>query len=151
LAARQRTDTPPLDEPDRRSISTAPSAAPGIESEHRDTRTDRDVAVQPNGSDAARRAPPPSRTDPSPPPARVNVAPAAERAELGSGLGLPMPPGTGVRLDAEPAARPTVHVTIGRIEVRAVHLPPAPPVNRPPAGARLSLDDYLRERNGGRP
>ncbi|NEQ22340.1 MAG: hypothetical protein F6K28_24755 [Microcoleus sp. SIO2G3] len=44
---------------------------------------------------------------------------------------------------------PTIQVTIGRIEVRAVP-PPAPPrprVTTPPA--RLSLEDYLRSRSGG--
>jgi hypothetical protein len=47
---------------------------------------------------------------------------------------------------------PTVRVTIGRVEVRAVH-PPAPSQTRPPSAPRsprLTLDDYLRERGGGR-
>jgi len=48
------------------------------------------------------------------------------------------------------AAAPTVRVTIGRIEVRAV-APPAPPI-LPPAPQStqptLSLDDYLRVRRG---
>lgn len=54
-----------------------------------------------------------------------------------------------VARDATP--QPTIHVSIGRIEVRAV---PAPTANntRPqrPAAPRLSLEDYLRQRNGGR-
>jgi hypothetical protein len=45
----------------------------------------------------------------------------------------------------------SIEVTIGRVEVRAV-APPAPPksqgVHRPPPA--LSLDDYLKQRNGGR-
>ncbi|WP_199746994.1 hypothetical protein, partial [Corallococcus sp. AB049A] len=49
----------------------------------------------------------------------------------------------------ESAPAPVVQVTIGRIEVRAV-TPPAP---ARPAPARtspsLSLDEYLRRRNGG--
>lgn len=48
-------------------------------------------------------------------------------------------------------AGPQIHVSIGRIEVRAVTPPPAP-VSRPtPASApRMSLDDYLRSQKGGR-
>jgi len=56
------------------------------------------------------------------------------------------------RRRAEPAEGPRpepveVHVTIGHIEVRAA-APPAPPVRRasPP---RVSLEDYLKRRNGG--
>jgi hypothetical protein len=45
-------------------------------------------------------------------------------------------------------AAPTVQVTIGRIEVRAIlpapPAPAAPPVRRP----ATSLEDYLRARNG---
>ena len=47
-------------------------------------------------------------------------------------------------------ARPIVQVTIGRIEVRAVSSPPAPQPEPAPAGPRVGLEDYLRERNGGR-
>jgi len=44
---------------------------------------------------------------------------------------------------------PTIRVTIGRIEVRAVS-PPAPPPRRTKQPApKMSLDDYLRARNGG--
>jgi hypothetical protein len=50
--------------------------------------------------------------------------------------------------DAEPA--PTIQVSIGRIEVRAV-LAPAPRSPRvAPAAPRLSLEEYLRARNGDR-
>lgn len=48
------------------------------------------------------------------------------------------------------ASEPTIRVSIGRIEVRAVQPPaiqPAQPIS-PPA-PKLSLDDYLRRRNGG--
>ena len=47
-------------------------------------------------------------------------------------------------------SEPTVHVTIGRIDVAA----PAPPLSKvaapPSAPAPLSLGDYLRERSEGR-
>lgn len=54
------------------------------------------------------------------------------------------------RVAAPESSEPAIRVTIGRIEVRAITLPP--PV--PPAPARpvpeLSLDDYLKQHNGGR-
>jgi hypothetical protein len=53
---------------------------------------------------------------------------------------------------AAPKPTPTIKVTIGRIEVRAI-MPPAPPAPRTkPArtGPTLSLEDYLKQRNEGR-
>jgi hypothetical protein len=49
------------------------------------------------------------------------------------------------------AAEPVVHISIGRVEVKAVAETTAP--RRPPQPKRpaLSLDDYLRERSGGTP
>ena len=46
---------------------------------------------------------------------------------------------------------PTIHVTIGRVEVRAT--PPAGARQRPPAAAapRLTLEEYLRRRASGGP
>jgi hypothetical protein len=45
---------------------------------------------------------------------------------------------------------PTIHVTIGRVEVRAVQSQPVAAARQPrPAGPRLSLDEYLRQRAGG--
>jgi hypothetical protein len=49
------------------------------------------------------------------------------------------------------SAEPSVQVSIGRVEVRAVF--PEPPVRRAPSArprTTLSLDDYLRPRTGGR-
>ena len=51
----------------------------------------------------------------------------------------------------EPPA-PTIRVAIGRIEVRAITPPPTPPAQRTtPArpSPALSLDEYLKQRNGG--
>lgn len=51
----------------------------------------------------------------------------------------------------QPPLRPTVRVTIGRVEVRAVQ-PQAPPqarLSKDPRGPRITLDDYLKERSGG--
>jgi len=53
----------------------------------------------------------------------------------------------------EPAAalalQPPVQITIGRVEVRAVHAPAERARSAAPAAPRLSLDDYLRRRSGG--
>jgi hypothetical protein len=44
-----------------------------------------------------------------------------------------------------------IHITIGRIEVRAVHPPPEPvPRRSAPASPKISLEQYLKDRNGGR-
>ena len=47
---------------------------------------------------------------------------------------------------------PTIQVTIGRIEVRAITLPAPPAPRFKPArpGPALSLDDYLKQRNEGK-
>jgi hypothetical protein len=51
---------------------------------------------------------------------------------------------------AEADDRPTVRVTIGRVEVRAVMPPPPAPAKSAPATPRLSLGDYLKQRSLGR-
>ena len=51
-------------------------------------------------------------------------------------------------VDVTPA--PTIQVTIGRIEIRASHTnSPAPSKPRPSSG--MTLDDYLKQRDGGKP
>lgn len=49
----------------------------------------------------------------------------------------------------QPTPAPTIHVSIGRIEIRAHQAPPAAP-SRPAksAGPKLDLDQYLAARNG---
>lgn len=57
------------------------------------------------------------------------------------------------RTPEPPAAQPApqIHVSIGRIEVRAVTPPPAAaPQPKPTPTPRMSLDDYLRSQNGDR-
>lgn len=93
-----------------------------------DTAGDRQIAagaVDPEGKPSA-----PNRTTPAPTPDRH---------------ALPVTSRPGEPVDATPG--PTIHVTIGRIEVRA-EISPAP---RRPERERwpLSLDDYLRQRDGG--
>jgi hypothetical protein len=55
------------------------------------------------------------------------------------------------RAEAE-AAAPTIRVTIGRLEVRAATTPAPPPARRsaPLAAPGMSLEEYLRRREGGR-
>lgn len=53
---------------------------------------------------------------------------------------------------ATPPPPPTIEITIGRVEVRAMH-PPAPAARPQPIAStapRLSLEEYLRNQNGGR-
>lgn len=50
----------------------------------------------------------------------------------------------------EQSVEPVVHVTIGRVEIRAVSLPLAPRRSAPSGTPRLSLGDYLDRRSGGR-
>ena len=56
----------------------------------------------------------------------------------------------GLRGSDEPMQRmPTVRVTIGRVDVRAVQSPSAP-TRRQPDGPRLTLEDYAQQRRDGR-
>lgn len=61
----------------------------------------------------------------------------------------PTAPFNSSRMPSSPA--PPIHISIGRVEVRAVAAPTAAPkaIERK-APPRLSLDQYLRERNEGR-
>ncbi|HEX4953034.1 MAG TPA: hypothetical protein VF017_06540 [Thermoanaerobaculia bacterium] len=45
-------------------------------------------------------------------------------------------------------APPRVEVTIGRIEVRATSTPSAAPARRAAGASAMSLEDYLRRRDG---
>jgi hypothetical protein len=44
---------------------------------------------------------------------------------------------------------PAIHVTIGRVEVHAVMSPSAPPKAPSRVAPRPSLEEYLKQRNGG--
>lgn len=97
---------------------------------------------------AARVATPPHRMPavhvPAPPrdgsPAAPILVPRLPRAEAAPRR---------ERLLAPDTSDATVHVTIGRVEIRAVAPPAAQ--KRTGAAAALSLRDYLRRRNGDRP
>lgn len=65
----------------------------------------------------------------------------------------PVPEGDGAAIPEPSVLPPSVQVTIGRVDVRAV-MPPAPPAPPTPPARRtpaLSLDDYLKRRNEGKP
>lgn len=60
---------------------------------------------------------------------------------------------TGIRSlpsDTDAAPAPTVQVTIGRIEIRATQVADKPSVKAHSANTAMSLDDYLKQRNGGK-
>lgn len=55
-----------------------------------------------------------------------------------------------VVLQPSPKESPVINVTIGRVEVRAIYPQPESAVRHPPLSPpKMSLDDYLRSRNGG--
>jgi hypothetical protein len=95
------------------------------------------------------------------PPSLTPIAPASQVIEVSDSPGrlpimvqsriVPRPEadGFGFNQKAKPSPEPTVHVTIGRIEVRAVQSSqpsPAKPRATPPV---MNLDDYLRRRSNG--
>lgn len=69
---------------------------------------------------------------------------------LSASPSLPARPSLRFAVPGSEAAEPEVHVTIGRIEVTAVHAPPSPKRVPAPGKKPMSLDDYLAKRNGGR-
>jgi hypothetical protein len=122
-------------EDDRRAPSGDATGTAAMETEDR-----------PGERPPGRRAEPPS-------------APASDRVPTASVTGVRRerlrPAATGERPASDPTEAGTIHVSIGRIEVRAAQPaappqperePPPPPAPRAPT---LSLDDYLRRREGG--
>jgi hypothetical protein len=75
----------------------------------------------------------------------IAIAPRVEKREMNRNATRAFNARTAAP-ESEPAR--TIHVTIGRIEVRAVQPPPAA---RPegPRSPRISLDEYLNSRNAG--
>jgi hypothetical protein len=82
-------------------------------------------------------------------PLQKSVHPERERAAGLSGSTTGPAPGRGERIQTE-SAPSAVRIHIGRIEVRAVAPPPVPARKQVPFRPKLSLDDYLRRRDGGR-
>jgi hypothetical protein len=107
----------------------------------RDTRVSLDIEDSTQDSANTR--------DRSAPPVAPLVASSTVRPQLnGDGERHPREP----HVVAPEPPEPTIRVNIGRIEVRA-HMPPPPPATQrsKPArlGPKLSLDDYLNQRNRG--
>lgn len=76
------------------------------------------------------------------------IQPALRQAPAQRGPGMASRANSDLTDNASPA-RPTIHVTIGRIEVRATPALTAAP-RQPATPSAISLDEYLKMRNGGR-
>lgn len=93
-----------------------------------------------------------SSSEESPRPAPVKPSSIVTRSEQPTAR-QKTPSQTDVRFvqsatDATPA--PTVQVTIGRIEIRATQIADKPAAKPRAANTTMSLEDYLKQRNGGR-
>jgi hypothetical protein len=106
------------------------------------------VTKRPSVAEPAARTVKPERpltSELSPPPTiRERILPPAAMTPPQRGQA------TNGRYQPEPPA-PTIQVHIGRIEVRATPPPPQPAAKSRPQPATTSLEEYLRQRNGGRP
>jgi hypothetical protein len=116
------------------SVPTTPLTAGPMEA-HVSPRITAAASSRVDPIDEGRRAVP--QTDAARSAIAVQVRLRQQTAGQVSGNGLP-----------EPEAPATVHVTIGRLEVRATPSATAAP-KRPAAPAATSLDDYLRRRADG--
>lgn len=132
------------DAPTRPPVSSTPEASGSLKRSSAD-RGAPDPGTEQSESD---HVPEPSRGSAS----SDLLVPAATRPHIAA---RPEPNGTprkDQRETATEASSPTVRVTIGRVEVRAA--PATPPPARRSSGAKpgpaLSLDDYLKQRKGGR-
>ena len=148
-------------EPSRREAEAARSSSSNVRPAQSPTSTQREVRDVRRASDAdsslvrtesARtRESTRSRDEASESDARRRAQPFGQE----SGALEPPPVRRAARLrTARDASRmqsesaPTINVTIGRVEVRATHAPQAPPRRTENAAPRMSLDEYLRRRNG---
>jgi hypothetical protein len=87
-------------------------------------------------------------------PAAQNAPVIAQTSRLSVQTAEPRPIQPWRRKDFSPveqrssASAPTIRVTIGRVEVRAIHSPTPAPKPAKPAPPKLSLEEYLRKREG---
>ena len=142
LAVREAPAVPAV--PEALAVPAVPEAlaVPAVPREH--TARQQDSASQASAS----RQP---RGEPHPPGERLPVGEPQSPPRLGT---LAAPPQLGFFAAPRPPApvpppEPTVHVTIGRVEIRAVTAP-APSARREQreqAARTMSLDEYLAERN----
>jgi hypothetical protein len=147
---------PRAPQPVHRPGSGTPLPPPSRDSA-RPYRSPDGVARNPRVSEAAAAGA--DRTAVALAPAGAVAVPAGTKPQLvPAGPRIPVPPAVILQSAAGSATRPIggvappapVHVTIGRVEVRA-SAPAAerPPARRSAAGPRLTLDDYLNGRRRG--
>ena len=102
------------------------------------------LAIEPERAERTQQGVPPHPAAPAGaplPPPRPGLLTVPQPGAFGAPPALPGPAG-----DPAPPPEPTVHVTIGRVEIRAVTAP-APPTRPASAARTMSLDEYLAERN----
>ena len=137
------------------SVPMAPPSAPPASSVVIGSLTQSSVAEQNAQTDSAQPQPSGSASDIF---ARVEPAPAQPLRPSTPAIIVrqpntsPIMPTRRVMKPTAEAVEPqTISVTIGRIDVRAVFpQPPAPRVSRTERPAAMSLDEYLKQRSGGR-
>ena len=125
-------------------------------------RREQAPAVVPRASKSPQSAETPTRTDseslPVGMPRALKATPSTDVRPFDEVRLVPAQPSTpnspaaaAREVSAQTQPPPTIEVSIGRIEVRAV-TPPAPPVQprQRQAPPKMSLDDYLRAQSGGR-
>jgi hypothetical protein len=141
-----------------------PAAAPEVvrpvsESPSREVGTVSPIGERGTSSPTASSTAPPARSAPGssepkpvtpPGPAPLTKAVASAHATIPRVSPAPSGPDRSRGSDKASSPRP-VYITIGRIEVRAIHPPPEPVRHRPaPAAPKISLEGYLKQRNGDR-
>jgi len=79
---------------------------------------------------------------------RANIQPLTIRPHVARPDGAPPRANEAADETTGETAAPVIRVTIGRIDVRAVNAPAPPARRQTPSAPKLSLDEYLRSRNG---
>lgn len=151
-ASESTLDAPPVFVPPAGVVQPEP-AQPGVPTARRESTPPAASANPP-----ANRFQPLQPPAPRPRPGQLAPQPAAAAPPVVRAPPVPLP-ATPVAAkparvrhsaDSQPnAVAPAIHVTIGRVEVRAVQAPPAAPRAARPAAPRLSLEEYLQPRSGG--
>lgn len=151
----EAVDSPP---PVRRRRNPEERMTPPLDSSLR-RATEKHSDSRPTGVDSARRMNPPTDSGLGRPLEKRAVGPVKVPVQASLQQPAPHPSprqaaesrSTRARLPHETAPQaPTIHVTIGRIEIRAVAAATRPPLAPQPAAPRLSLEAYLRSRGAGR-
>lgn len=93
---------------------------------------------------------PPSEADEAEAPARVNVLALVRPARPDGQFTADRVESERQVRPADTAPEPTINVTIGRIEVRAVFPTPLPARPAPAAGPQLTIEEYAKQRREGR-